>query len=98
MEIIPPDSVRNGLLTPKDKMVDWESKNTDEYESLKREGQNHETKDGNDGDAENVGQLHEEEGSEMKDEKLNELELLKKKLRNNLKLKQEASALSKKDK
>jgi len=37
MEIIPPDSVRNGLLTPKDKMVDWESKNTDEYESLKHE-------------------------------------------------------------
>lgn len=35
-QIIPPDSVRNGLFTPKDKMIDWEARNTEEYESLKQ--------------------------------------------------------------
>ena len=30
-EIVPPDSVRNGLFTPKDKMIDWEARNTEEY-------------------------------------------------------------------
>lgn len=89
LEIIPPDSVRNGLFTPKDKMIDWESKNTDEYESMKqREVENHETGDGSNNN--NRQPEQDEEASENKEEKLNELEILKKRLRNNLKLKKEA--------
>jgi len=35
VEELPSDSVRDGLYTPKDKMIDWEARNTDEYESTK---------------------------------------------------------------
>jgi hypothetical protein len=35
VEILPSDSVRNGLFTPKEKMIDWEARNTEEYESVK---------------------------------------------------------------
>lgn len=35
VEILPSDSVRNGLFTPKEKMIDWEARNTEEYESAK---------------------------------------------------------------
>lgn len=38
IEILPPDSVRNGLFSSKDKMIDWEARNTEEYESNQREG------------------------------------------------------------
>jgi hypothetical protein len=38
---------------------------------------------------------HEDEASENKEEKLNELEILKKRLRNNLKLKKEQDMLKK---
>lgn len=38
-EIKPPDSVRDGLFTPKDRMIDWEARNSEEYESMRiREG------------------------------------------------------------
>jgi hypothetical protein len=36
VSIIPPESVKNGLFAPKDKMIDWESKNTEEYESIRQ--------------------------------------------------------------
>lgn len=35
VEELPSDSVRDGLYTPKDKMIDWEARNTDEYESTR---------------------------------------------------------------
>lgn len=87
-EILPPDSVRNGLFTPKDKMIDWEARNTEEYESARlREG--HESRNPNEQD-QNGPKEHEQEESEgAKDSKLNELQLLKKRLRNTLKVKRE---------
>lgn len=92
VEIIPPDSVRNGLFTPKDKMIDWEARNTEEYESLRNKdhlpdepGAPHDKQP-----QENLSDLNEDHSE--KDDKLNELEFLKKRLRNNLKVKRESES------
>jgi hypothetical protein len=34
-ETFPPDSVRGGLFTPRDRIVDWITRNADEYENVK---------------------------------------------------------------
>jgi hypothetical protein len=31
----PSPEVKNGLFTPKDRMIDWESRNTEEYQTIK---------------------------------------------------------------
>lgn len=70
--------MRDGLYTPKDKMIDWEARNTDEYESTKNiNKESHEEEEANNVDKE----------EENKESKFNELELLKKRLRNTLRVK-----------
>jgi len=33
---MPTDEVKNGLFTPKDRMIDWESKNSSDYNSYRK--------------------------------------------------------------
>jgi hypothetical protein len=86
----PPDSVRQGLCTPKDKMIDWEARNSEEYDSMRIKEPVNTTDRQEEGEGEGEEEVEDEEAKE--NNKFNELEALKKRLRNTLRVKREAES------